>query len=173
MPGNYSRVKTWISGEILTASDQNAEFNNEINNAIPASIDDYSTNVTQMQSVSDPGEVGSESLPTSLSGELERIRFTIAELKKLFKSTIVRWYESITGDIDKSLTMSGAINYIEASGTDTYVATLSPVVTAYVPGAEYKISFTNANTATAPTINVNSLGAKIIKRSNGSALVAG
>ena len=39
MPGNYSRVKVWSSGEILTAADLNAEFNNEINNAIPSSID--------------------------------------------------------------------------------------------------------------------------------------
>jgi len=29
-----SRVKTWIAGEILTASDLNAEFNNIINNAL-------------------------------------------------------------------------------------------------------------------------------------------
>ena len=29
-----SRVKTWISGEVLTASDLNAEFNNILNNAL-------------------------------------------------------------------------------------------------------------------------------------------
>lgn len=29
-----SRSKTWVSGEILTASDQNAEFNNILNNAL-------------------------------------------------------------------------------------------------------------------------------------------
>ena len=28
-----SRVKTWISGEVLTAADQNSEFNNILNNA--------------------------------------------------------------------------------------------------------------------------------------------
>ena len=29
-----SRVKTWIVGDILTAADLNAEFNNVINNAL-------------------------------------------------------------------------------------------------------------------------------------------
>uniref|UniRef100_A0A6M3L8R4 Uncharacterized protein n=1 Tax=viral metagenome TaxID=1070528 RepID=A0A6M3L8R4_9ZZZZ len=34
MGAGYSRVKTWIAGETLTAADLNAEFNNEINNDI-------------------------------------------------------------------------------------------------------------------------------------------
>ena len=29
-----SRVKTWVAGEVLTASDLNAEFNNTLNNAL-------------------------------------------------------------------------------------------------------------------------------------------
>ena len=109
MGGNYSRVKAWIAGEVLSAADLNAEFNNEINNAIPASVDDYSSTVAQMQSVSDPGEVGTESQPTALSGELERIRFSLRELKLYFKSTIAQWYETVSGAIDTVLTFSGNI----------------------------------------------------------------
>jgi hypothetical protein len=44
-----------------------------------------------------------------------------------------------------------------AAGTDTYTANLDPAITAYTSGAYYFIKFTNANTAAAPTINLNSL----------------
>jgi len=43
-------------------------------------MDDYSTDATQMQTTTDPGEVGTESLATTLAGELERIRFILKEL---------------------------------------------------------------------------------------------
>lgn len=68
-------------------------------------------------------------------------------------------------------TNQGAVNYATASGTDTYTATLG--LTAYVSGAEYRIKFTNANTSTAPTLNLDSLGAKTIKSLSGAALLAG
>lgn len=111
MPGNYARIKVWVAGEVLTAADQNAEFNNEINNAIPASIDDYSASAAQMRSVADPGEVGSESLPTTLAGEFERMRFTIREFKQVFKAAIAQWYETVSGalEIAGSFTARGAI----------------------------------------------------------------
>ena len=35
----FSRVKTWIA-EVLTASDLNAEFDNILNNLLPAGVDD-------------------------------------------------------------------------------------------------------------------------------------
>lgn len=80
MPGNWSRVKTWISKEKLLFSDLNAEFDNVISNQEPLKFDDYSTNVTQMQQQTTPGGLGSESLATTLAGELERIRYVIARI---------------------------------------------------------------------------------------------
>ena len=68
---------------------------------------------------------------------------------------------------------SSAPEYAAAAGTDTYTATLSPVPAAYVTGAEYHITFTNANTSTTPTLNINSLGAKTIKKEGSAALVVG
>jgi hypothetical protein len=44
-------------------------------------LDDYSANAAGMQVQTDPGESGTESLPTSLAGELERLRYAIAEAK--------------------------------------------------------------------------------------------
>jgi hypothetical protein len=52
--GLISRIKTWVSGETLTASDLNAEFNNVINNMIPASIEDSSATATAMRATTDP-----------------------------------------------------------------------------------------------------------------------
>jgi len=94
--GNYSRLHTWSNNEILTAADLNAEFDNEIANAVPGSLDDYSANASQMQSTSDPGESGSESLATSLAGELQRLRFAIAEMKVTLDPSLSYWYQTPT-----------------------------------------------------------------------------
>jgi len=88
MPGNYTHT-TRAPGLVLTASIYNTDHQNHIDNQTPAGNDDYSTNVTQMQTVTDPGEVGTESLPTSLAGELERLRFIIKEI-----TGKAQWYAS-------------------------------------------------------------------------------
>jgi hypothetical protein len=87
--GLLSRVKTWVTGEVLTASDLNSEFNNILNNMDCTKIDDDSSNVAAMQATVDPGESGSESLATSLQGELERLRFIIKEI-----TGKTYWYQS-------------------------------------------------------------------------------
>jgi hypothetical protein len=59
------------------------------------------------------------------------------------------------------------------AGTDTYTATLDPVPSAYVTEKLYHVRFPNANTITNPTINLNSLGTKTIKKGAGRALAVG
>lgn len=68
---------------------------------------------------------------------------------------------------------NGDTHYAVASGTDTYTATLAPIIAAYITGRTYNIKFTNANTSTTPTINLNSLGAKTMVRANGAVLGVG
>lgn len=85
----FSRIKTWVSLEDVTYSDLNAEFDNILNNLTAANVDDYSANVSQMQTTADPGEVGTESLATSIAGELSRLRFIIREI-----TGEDEWYES-------------------------------------------------------------------------------
>lgn len=58
-----------------------------------------------------------------------------------------------------------------AAGTDTYTATVGAL--AYVTGDEYRIKIANANTATTPTLNLDSLGAKTIVQQAGTAMAAG
>lgn len=92
----FSRVKTWTAGETLTASDLNAEYTNILTNLTPAGIDDYSASNTEMRTVTDPYPASSESLATSLAGELERVRYQILEIKKAMQaSNVTYWYQDL------------------------------------------------------------------------------
>jgi hypothetical protein len=94
MPGLFSRIKTWVSLEDVTYSTLNAEFDNIITNFVPLMMDDYSTNVVQMQVQTSPGDVGSESLATTFAGELARVRHVLAAMKGTDF-----WYESVNNSI--------------------------------------------------------------------------
>lgn len=59
-----------------------------------------------------------------------------------------------------------------ASGTDTYTVSVTPAGIQLTDGQRYHIQFTNANTGAA-TLNVNSQGAKSIKKRSGEDLDAG
>lgn len=80
MGATFSRVKNWAASETLTRADLNAEFDNILNYLTPSGVDDYSTNASAMQTQTDPGSVGAESLATSLAGEIERLRFAIKRI---------------------------------------------------------------------------------------------
>jgi len=73
-------------------------------------MDDYSSTVGQMQTVSDPYPAASESQATSLSRELEQIRY---QLKEILGET--HWY------IDPDTTIA-ALNTLTASHTTTLTA---------------------------------------------------
>lgn len=88
MAGGYSHT-TRTDGTTLTAAIYNADHTNHITNHTPQKMDDYSANAAEMQTQTDPGEDGSESLATALSGELERLRYVIAEMKDK-----TYWYET-------------------------------------------------------------------------------
>ena len=79
MPGTYSIISR-SSGTLLTAAVYMQDHQTHLTYATPGGVDDYSTNLAQMQSTVDPGESGSESLPTDLAGELQRIRNVLAEI---------------------------------------------------------------------------------------------
>lgn len=63
------------------------------------------------------------------------------------------------------------IPYATASGTNTYTVSI-PGISSLAEGLSIKVKFTNANTGAA-TLNVNSLGAKSIVKSNGNVLSSG
>lgn len=107
MGATFSRVKTWVTTEDLTYSDLNAEFDNILTYFTPSGMDDYSANVTQMQTVTDPGEVGTESLATSLAGEIARLRQIIKEI-----TGESQWYTS------PSTSLTGLANALGTGSSD-------------------------------------------------------
>lgn len=80
MGATFSRITNWITGQTLTASALNAEFDNILNNLTPGGIDDESSTTTAMRATTDPYPASTESLATSLQGELQRIRYVIAQI---------------------------------------------------------------------------------------------
>lgn len=108
----FSRLKTWVSNEVLTASDLNGEFDNIIDNMSPTGIEDASGNVSDMQAVTNPGGVGTESLATDLLGEIKRLRYKV---KQIIGSA--QWYSTPL----TSLQASGVVTTSIADGAVTTV----------------------------------------------------
>lgn len=83
------------------------------------------------------------------------------------------------GSGNKFVTQTGlqhnAEKYVaDTSGSTTaYVATLSPVPTSLTAGMIVYVKIVSANTTTTPSLNVNSLGAKTIVKTNNQALAVG
>lgn len=81
MPGTISQYQVVIPGQTITASLWNGMENNIIDNGLVWSgIDDYSVNDAQMQVQTDPYPASTTSRPTSAQGELERLRFILAQI---------------------------------------------------------------------------------------------
>lgn len=104
MPGNYS-IHSRDIGELLTAAKYVGDHTVHRDNMTPLGVDDYSLSAPQMRTTIDPGETGSEILPTSLAGELERLRFAILEMKHG-----PFWYSPNWGVHERNATQTVAIN---------------------------------------------------------------
>lgn len=81
-------------------------------------------------------------------------------------------YTQLKQAIDFFAQRNGAIYAASTTAANTYTATLSPVPPSYTNAMGVLIKFTNANTGAA-TLNLNTLGAKSIKRLDGSDLLSG
>lgn len=116
MAALYSHT-TRSDGTVLTATIYNADHQSHIDNGVPAQQDDYSVDVAQMKLATDPGEVGTESLATSLAGEIERLRFLIKEIHGG-----AQWYSSPAG----STIANPLTTHLDGGGFDiTSLGTLS------------------------------------------------
>ena len=77
--------------------------------------------------------------------------------------------DTLYPSVEAVVEVAQPIWYFAATGTDTYAATLTGVVpTAYYAGMMVKLLFGITNTGAA-TINLNTLGAKAIKKGTGGA----
>lgn len=62
---------------------------------------------------------------------------------------------------------------VDTGAADAYAVSLTPAATAYTAGMLVRFKAANSSTAAGSTLNVNSLGAKTIKKADGSGTVAG
>lgn len=110
MPGNYTHT-TRVDGLILTADIYNADHQNHIDNLEPDKTDDWSQDVTQMRLMTNPGGEGSESLATSLAGELQRIRYILQAI-----GGGTQWYTPIlAGRAEASVSSSAGVSQLTLS----------------------------------------------------------
>lgn len=103
MAGLYSRIKTWITGEDITHTDLNAEFDLVKTKFEPQFIDDDSPSLTEFKKVVDPGDDGSENLPASLRDELRQLRSMIKKI-----TGKAQWYIPPVSDLDKVVASIGS-----------------------------------------------------------------
>lgn len=93
MPALYSHT-TRAANTVLTANIYNSDHQNHIDNGVPLQLDDYSATVAQMKTNTDPGEEGTESQPTTMAGEFERLRYAHKETKGT-----PQWYSTPFGSM--------------------------------------------------------------------------
>jgi hypothetical protein len=135
--GSYILRKTYVDGDILAASDYIADHQQHIDNQDPQHTDDYSLNIAQMRTYTDPGDVGSESLATTLAGEIERLRYAVKHIKeKLSGSTITQWYSKSysvalsNGSVTTAKLADGAtfVQYLRAVSSNVAINNVSDTV---------------------------------------------
>jgi len=100
---------------------------------------------------------------TTVTANIPMSNFKITGLGAATAAADAVRFSQLQGSADKLLTVTG---------TDTYVATASPALTAYAAGNLFSLVVPNTNTG-ASTINIDGLGAKAITRTGSTALVAG
>lgn len=169
MGATFNRLKDWVA-EVLTYTDLNAEIDNILDNLGPAGVDDYSSNVAQMKLQVDPGGLATESLPNSLAGEFERLRFAIARIAgetfwyEAPSSSISELTAAIGGGIDNNRIASGRISgttnqpiFLVPHGTNPTVSVQGGTTNLvyYIAGVQYIISTatTSGTLVLAPSTN--------------------
>lgn len=90
MGATFSRLKTWVAAEVLTAADLNAEYDNILDNFDPDGLDDASIDTTAMQAMADPYPSSTESLATDLRGEIQRLRYQMDQV-----IGAAQWYSDV------------------------------------------------------------------------------
>ena len=131
---------TVSAGDAILAAHHNTTHQEHIDSNIPENIDDYSVSAAEMRTTADPYPGSTESLATTLAGEIERLRYV---LKQITGGTY--WYTDPVGldstIVSSSLTSVGTIGTgvwqgtsIGTSYTDAKVISVSGSTGAVVDG---------------------------------------
>ena len=116
--GNCSVFRTWATGDSLTAGDLNSSYTTVgVTNVTQACIDGISDSAANAQAVTAPWASATESLATSGTGELQRLRYVIADFLGL-----QFWYR-LDRNVDFANSHSGAI--VQGSGVGRHVTAVA------------------------------------------------
>lgn len=95
MPGLYT-ITTRAPGTIITALIYNHDHQVHVDGRTATKMQSYGASVAQFNLTEDPFPGSVESLPTTLAGELSRLRFDIAAMaSSLSGGVAVNWYVSL------------------------------------------------------------------------------
>ena len=146
----FQRLKTRNVGAVIVGTDDDADWDNIINNMNPDGIEDASANITAMKVKADPYPLDVASLPTDLRGEIQRLRY---QLDTIIGKT--EWYEdpdtNLLLEFNKGADIASATglvlgadgNYFDVTGTTT----ITSIVTRRV-GSIVKLHFDGILTLT-------------------------
>lgn len=110
----------------LSEAQYNADIQNLANAMTPGNINDYSASVGEMQTVTNPGGVGTESQATTLAGELERIRYILKAI-----SGEAQWY------VSPGTSLAGLSTTFAAGTLMLFQQTAAPTAWTKVTTADY------------------------------------
>lgn len=174
MSATFNRLKNWIA-ETLTNEDLNAEIDNILNNLGPSGVGDYSTNAAQMQIQTSPGTLGSESLATSLAGEIERLRFVI---QRMIGADVSYWYEAPGTTLSELNTLTASVANRIVSGKSragsSQLVALDPdgsAATVYLRGASTSFVYRVNGTQYTVSSDISATSLQTAPSSNNTALV--
>ncbi len=97
-----------------------------VSSLAPTVLGDYSATVAQMKLKTDPGELGTESLATSMAGELERLRYAAYDTKRALDAHVTQWYETPFAQVGYHVQSYGAL----ADGTTDDTAAVQAALNA-------------------------------------------
>ncbi len=140
----FSRIKIWVSNEVLFAADLNNEFTNLLNGFTPSQIDGASGNpvsVSTMRSTSNPGLVGTESPASNLLTEIQQMRYVLQQ-----HAGTAYWYVPPTGNLQSLGTSSSYVTNVVSAVTGD-----DPGIGGYSRKAPTNTAFSVAATNTGTT----------------------
>ena len=175
--GNYARIKVWGTSDTVLSTDLNAEFDNVLDNFNPEMLASYSQNQAQMQIQTYPGGVGSESLATSIAGELERLRY---QLNAIQGTTY--WYQSPAATIAELVSALGSTTINNKITSGATVGTTGSVQPCFLipanstsslnmPGATTPLAYSIAGSNYVISTNQSVTGLTAAPSSNNTCLV--
>lgn len=94
MPATFGRYFVEAPGNTILAAHWNGEFDNILTNLDPTGVGSDSPNLAGYQALESPGDVGTESIPAALRGEIRRLRWMIQKI-----TGGAQWYSSFTSNL--------------------------------------------------------------------------